>query len=85
MDKTEFSKLFPLIKNESQAARAYRLLELRIVSLDLKPGQAITESELCEYLDLGRTPVREALQRLAQEWLVKVLPRRGMIVSEVDL
>ncbi|MBI3727673.1 MAG: GntR family transcriptional regulator [Burkholderiales bacterium] len=85
MDKTEFSKLFPIIKNESQAARAYRLLELRIVSLDLKPGQAITESELCDYLDLGRTPVREALQRLAQEWLVKVLPRRGMIVSEVDL
>ncbi|MES2039603.1 MAG: GntR family transcriptional regulator [Pseudomonadota bacterium] len=85
MNKTEFSKLFPIIKNESQAARAYRLLELRIVSLDLKPGQAITESELCDYLDLGRTPVREALQRLAQEWLIKVLPRRGMIVSEVDL
>jgi len=85
MDKTEFSKLFPIIPNESQAARAYRLLELRIVALDLKPGQAITESELCDYLDLGRTPVREALQRLAQEWLIKVLPRRGMIVSEVDL
>lgn len=85
MDKTEFHKLFPLIKNESQAARAYRLLELRIVSLDLAPGQAITESELCAYLDLGRTPVREALQRLAQEWLIKILPRRGMIVSEVDL
>lgn len=85
MNKTELSKLFPVLKNESRAARAYRMLELRIVGLDLKPGQAITESELCEELDLGRTPVREALQRLAQEWLIKVLPRRGMIVSEVDL
>ncbi len=85
MNKTELSALFPLIDNESQAARAYRLLELRIVGLDLKPGQPITEGQLCDELGLGRTPVREALQRLAQEWLIKVLPRRGMMVSEVDL
>lgn len=85
MNKIELRKLFPILENESQAARAYRLLELRIVALDLKPGQAITENELCEDLGLGRTPVREALQRLAQEWLIKVLPRRGMMVSEVDL
>ncbi|MES2298277.1 MAG: GntR family transcriptional regulator [Pseudomonadota bacterium] len=85
MMRTDLAALLPALDGESQAAYAYRLLELRIVGLDLKPGQAITEGQLCAELGLGRTPVREALQRLVQVWLVRVLPRRGMIVTDIDL
>lgn len=56
-----------------------------IVSLELKPGSLINESELMNTLSLGRTPIREALRALANEKLVEVYPRRGMFVSSVDV
>ena len=56
-----------------------------IVSLELPPGAVIDERELMERLGIGRTPVREALRRLAQERLVEVFPRRGMFVTGVDV
>lgn len=65
--------------------RAYRRLEEMIVTLQLKPGEVLSEAELAEQLRIGRTPVREALQRLASESLVNVLPRRGVLVSEINL
>jgi DNA-binding GntR family transcriptional regulator len=55
------------------------------VSLELAPGAVIDERQLVERLAIGRTPVREALRRLAQERLVEVYPRRGMFVSGVDV
>jgi DNA-binding GntR family transcriptional regulator len=61
----------------------FRIREL-IVSLALPPGTIINERELMERLDLGRTPVREALRTLAREQLVDVFPRRGIFVSRVD-
>lgn len=62
----------------------YRIREL-IVTLELPPGSLVSERELMELLDLGRTPVREALRTLARERLVDVYPRRGMFVSPVDV
>jgi DNA-binding GntR family transcriptional regulator len=62
----------------------YRIREL-IVTLELPPGSLVSERELMEQLDLGRTPVREALRTLARERLVDVYPRRGMFVSPVDV
>jgi DNA-binding GntR family transcriptional regulator len=62
----------------------FRIREL-IVSLALPPGTIINERELMERLELGRTPVREALRTLAREQLVEVYPRRGMFVSSVDV
>jgi DNA-binding GntR family transcriptional regulator len=56
-----------------------------IVSLELAPGDAIREPELTAKLGIGRTPVREALRRLALERLVEVYPRRGMFVTTVDV
>src|SRR5919201_2087608 len=56
-----------------------------IVSLELPPGGVISERALMERLRVGRTPVREALRRLAQEKLVDVYPRRGMFVTGVDV
>jgi DNA-binding GntR family transcriptional regulator len=65
--------------------RAYHGIRELIVSLELPPGSPISERELMERLGLGRTPVREALRILAQEKLVTVYPRRGMVVSPVDV
>jgi DNA-binding GntR family transcriptional regulator len=56
-----------------------------IVTLKLAPGTAVSEAELSQSLGIGRTPIREALQRLARESLVAILPRRGVIVSEINL
>ena len=67
------------------ADRAYITIRGLIVSLELPPGAVIDERELMQRLGLGRTPVREALRRLAQEQLVEVFPRRGMFVTRVDV
>jgi DNA-binding GntR family transcriptional regulator len=56
-----------------------------IVRLELPPGGAVSEAMLSERLGIGRTPIREALQRLARERLVQILPRRGVIVSDINV
>jgi DNA-binding GntR family transcriptional regulator len=65
--------------------RAYSDLEELIVTLQLPPGSAVSEAALSQRLGIGRTPIREALQRLARERLVTILPRRGIIVSEINV
>jgi DNA-binding GntR family transcriptional regulator len=65
--------------------RAWRALEEEIVTLKIAPGSVVSEAGLSARLGLGRTPVREALQRLANEGLVQILPRRGIIVTEIDV
>ena len=69
----------------SLADRAYYAIRELIVSLDLRPGSVVNERELMERLDLGRTPIREAVRRLAQERLVEVYPRRGTFVTDVEI
>lgn len=68
----------------SLADQATRLLEELVVVSELAPGSSVTEQELCERLGLGRTPVREAVQRLAAQRLLIVLPRRGIRVAHVE-
>ena len=65
--------------------RAYTEIEELIITLKLAPGSAVSEQELSAHLGIGRTPIREALQRLARERLVAILPRRGIIVSEINV
>ncbi|MGB1885512.1 MAG: GntR family transcriptional regulator, partial [Gammaproteobacteria bacterium] len=69
---------------ESLTDKAYSLLEEMIVTLQLAPGEVLSELELGERLEIGRTPVREALQRLAREGLVMVLPRKGVLVTDIN-
>jgi DNA-binding GntR family transcriptional regulator len=69
----------------SLADRAHQEIRRLIVSLELPPGAVIDERALVGRLGMSRTPVREALRRLAQERLVEVYPRRGMFVTPVDL
>ena len=65
--------------------RAYAEIEEMIVTLRLAPGSAVSESELSELLGIGRTPIREALQRLAREHLVAIFPRRGIFVTDINV
>jgi DNA-binding GntR family transcriptional regulator len=67
----------------SLAERAYRLLVRMITRLEMSPGSLIVEKELTIRLGIGRTPVREALQRLAIEGLVVHQPNRGMFVADI--
>src|SRR3954454_15550921 len=65
--------------------RAYRVLEEMIVTLQLLPGTVLSEQALAVRLKIGRTPIREALQRLSRDGLVVIMPRRGIMVSEINL
>jgi DNA-binding GntR family transcriptional regulator len=66
------------------AERAYVELRDRIVTLRLAPGTALREDDLMREMGLGRTPLREAVKRLALENLVAVQPRRGTFVTDVQ-
>jgi DNA-binding GntR family transcriptional regulator len=70
---------------ELLADRAYEELRDRIVTLEIPPGAPIDEVVLGEELEMGRTPVREAIKRLALENLVTVFPRRGTFASEINI
>lgn len=70
---------------EPLTERAYRALEEAIVTLALEPGEVVSEAQLSTRLGIGRTPIREALQRLARERLVRILPRRGIVVAAVEV
>jgi DNA-binding GntR family transcriptional regulator len=69
---------------ETLTEQAYRLLEEQIVTLRLKPGDVLSEQMLSATFNIGRTPIREALQRLAREGLITILPRKGILVSDIN-
>lgn len=63
---------------------AYDALENMIVTLQLKPGAPVVESELVDLTGLGRTPLREALMRMSSNGLIQQMPRRGLIISDIE-
>jgi DNA-binding GntR family transcriptional regulator len=69
----------------SLAEKAYHAVRDMIVSLELRPGAVVSERELMEQLAIGRTPMHEALHRLAREKFIEVYPRRGMFVTTVEI
>jgi DNA-binding GntR family transcriptional regulator len=64
-------------------AQAYEALEDMIVTQVLKPGSTVTEEELAQRTGIGRTPTREALQRLAREGIVSIRPRSAIVIVEM--
>lgn len=64
---------------------AFDLIETMIATLQLEPGSPIVEADLAERTGLGRTPVREALLRMTSSGLIVQQPRRGLLVSNIDL
>lgn len=70
--------------SSSLAEQAYEMLEEKLVTLQLPPGALVSEGELIEITGIGRTPVREAIQRLANQELLQVIPRKGLLVTPVS-
>jgi DNA-binding GntR family transcriptional regulator len=64
--------------------QAYRVIEEQIVTLRLRPGDFLSEQMLSASYGFGRTPIREALQRLAREGLITIIPRKGILVSDIN-
>src|SRR5580765_3465122 len=73
------------ITHGTLSARAYAEIRRMIIRLELAPGDVVREEALQQQLGIGRTPIREALQRLARDQFVTVMPRRGMLVSSIDV
>lgn len=73
-----------MLETGSLSGQAYRRLESLIVTLKLKPGALVTEKQLIDLAGHGRTPVREAIQKLEWQGLILVRPRVGLQVSEID-
>ena len=71
-------------KSKLQSELAYEVLEEMIVTLEIPPQTVLSEARLAEQIGFGRMPVREALQRLAREGLVRFMPARGVVVSGID-
>lgn len=80
MSKVQLGK----IKDERKFLRdlVYEKLQQSLLEENLNPGDKITEKEVAEELGVSRTPVREALYRLAATGLIKIIPHRGFIVSK---
>lgn len=70
--------------DETNPQFAYRVLKENILSLVLRPGEAISETEISKVLDISRTPIREALVHLKNEALIDVYPQKGTFVSLLD-
>jgi DNA-binding GntR family transcriptional regulator len=72
------------VQQESRGEIAYGRLREAIQAGDLTPGQRIRENEMASWLEMSRTPVREALRRLEADGLLTFAPYRGMVISELD-
>lgn len=72
-------------KYDNLSNKAYDILEELIVLFILKPGNIYSEKELSEMINVGRTPVREAIKRLEYTRLVEIIPRRGIKISEINI
>jgi DNA-binding GntR family transcriptional regulator len=70
---------------ENNKDYAYRVIKEGIMSLELTPGQAISEIELAESLNLSRTPIREVFAKLREENLVVVIPQVGTYITKIEL
>lgn len=73
------------INSPTLTQEAYERLEEMIITLELAPGEAVSEAILSKRLGIGTTPIREALHRLARQYLVQIIPRRGVVITSVDV
>lgn len=69
----------------AKAEEAYQALEELIVFQRLEPGSLVSEAQLTELTGLGRTPIREALQRLARHRMVHIYPNRGVLIPATSV
>ncbi|WP_434777082.1 GntR family transcriptional regulator [Neisseria sp. Ec49-e6-T10] len=65
--------------------QAYSLIKHKIITCEFSPGQPLIEQDLINQLQLGRTPIHQAIHRLAQEGMLTILPRKGVLVTPISL
>lgn len=64
--------------------KSYKIIKQNIINLVYAPGEYLEEKKLSHSLNVSRTPMREALSRLEEEGWVKIYPRKGIYVSNID-
>jgi len=72
------------LARQTLTEQAYRLIEEQIVTLQLKPADLLPQQMLSATFTIGRTPLREALHPFAREGLITILPRKGILVSDIN-
>jgi DNA-binding GntR family transcriptional regulator len=72
-------------KSRPLASQVYGVLRYSIIEMSIEPGKLIPERDVCELLQVSRTPIREALLRLSEEGLVHIVPNSGTYVSKINL
>jgi len=70
---------------ENLKEKAYNIIKEKIICCGYRPGQFLNEQELREAVGASRTPIREALNKLEQEGLLEILPKRGVLVTDITL
>lgn len=88
MDTSTVKSPLPSLTGKSKAKLtdiAYQQLEEAIVTLRIPPGTLISEQSLSGMTGIGRTPLREAVQRLAREHLILIMPQRGLLIPSIDI
>ncbi|CAM5187971.1 HTH-type transcriptional repressor RspR [Castellaniella defragrans] len=65
----------------SLSEQAYQQIKQRILRLEFRPGQFLNEQEICLMLEMGRTPVHQAVHRLMVEGLLEIIPRKGLLIQ----
>jgi len=78
-------KQIPVKQRNANKFNVYHTIKNAIQFLEIKPGTQINEAELGAELGVSRTPIREALMRLADEMLIEIYPQRGTYVTKIDL
>lgn len=77
-------EVFEQLPGENAKHYAKRALLYNLVNLEMKPGDKITESDLCELYGISRTPIREAILELHQQNMIDIYPKQGTFVSYID-
>lgn len=73
-----------MARNNNLKDVAYRSIKEKIIECEYAPGTILNETQLCQELDISRTPVRESISRLESENFVKILPKKGILVTDIS-
>ncbi len=65
--------------------QAYQTIRTKILNCEYAPNSYLNEEQLCKEINVSRTPIRDALSRLEQENLIKILPKKGVVVAPLNI
>jgi len=83
MVQSTLTKPLKMKKSNSLGEKAYNTIKQAIISYKIKPEEPLIEEQLAKKFNISRTPVREALKKLQNDGLVKIIPNKGAFVAEI--